>query len=1126
MTKKLSEMVQISERLSKSANVERDSQEFDFSSYLITERAQDVLRQIIRGMQRSRAGRAFSITGPYGTGKSSFALFLKALFAERSSHAYISAIQHLSEQAPSLRTDWESSRASIGADNSSPLRAFGTAKREPLVWTISKAMYAELRDEEANEIGLARIDLLDPQKSNIDATKLRKLILSVAQKRPIVILIDEFGKNLQSLGDAGAEGDPYLLQEIAEAAQGKNGLPVILLTMQHLAFDEYVSDLANVARREWSKIQGRFHDLAFVESDTQTHALIASAFSRPPSKFDKPISTWYDKNQDFVKGLVDPKLANLSYPLHPLTVAALPELCNRYGQNERTLFSFLAGDEPNSAKSLLAKIESRENQVDFVGLADLYDYFLASASSYIAVSNSASRWLEIELRLRDFKGRIEPFDEGVLKTIAVLNLVSSGGVLRASEENILSSGNNSPKSRLDIRKALERLARDSVVTYREFADEWRIWKGSDFDVRAAIEQARLRSQDLTTFDLVSEIEPNKHFIAGRSSQSSGTLRIFSSKMSDSSLGTQIFESVTDGIDGLISFQLDHSWQAADWPDDHIPVIVAEAKDPGLLRLKAIEVYATYSALNDAKGKTDEVAFNELNERLSSSRLQLNQEIIDQWDPKSSSWTLISKNRKFTLTNRRTISEILSDAVDLSYSKSPVLRNEMISRRDLTSQGAMARRILCEAIIRNPSAFRFGLSGYGPEVSMYSAIFERTGIHSQQADGSWLLAKPSDENWAFVWEEISAILQLSTENRLSLNVFYAALSKPPVGLKQGVIWLLIVAYIQSNLADIAVYEYGSLVLEMSDAVVERLLKNPGVFSIRLTGVTSGTRKQLISKFGEAWRFPDGPDVKFMTLIRNLSLIFRSLPPFVFNSKQSLSNSTRKLIDAFREASEPDELFFRDIPRAIDLPEIEVSKTKLSKSEMNEYVNRIVAAIQEAQSAYPELLNWIQTELARRFGCRGDLEEIRFELANQANRIEPSQLTAELQAVWHAFARINISNEDWLANCGMILAGGLPPKQWDDNSKNAFIVNITQISRQWLGLLAFDGNLGENLRVVSVLNSAGNQTSELIDLSLATDNSLGSEINELIGKLTSQGMSKNSAALAILGIVLEGIQSEAG
>lgn len=64
-----------------------------------------------------------------------------------------------------------------------------------------------------------------------------------------------------------ADGDLYLLQQLAELGQGTPALPFTIVTLQHLSFDEYVADATTQRRREWAKVQGRFQDIPYVESN-------------------------------------------------------------------------------------------------------------------------------------------------------------------------------------------------------------------------------------------------------------------------------------------------------------------------------------------------------------------------------------------------------------------------------------------------------------------------------------------------------------------------------------------------------------------------------------------------------------------------------------------------------------------------------------------------------------------------------------------------------------------------------------------------------------------------------------------------------------------------------------------
>ena len=136
----LSDVVTVSDRFAKSANVERDISQGVFDSYRLTSRGADVLTQIAAGMQDASAGRAYSITGPYGTGKSSFAVFLAALLAEGTSSLYEAALEKLRVEDSKLADVWEASRRKLGLDKTQAALGFVTAKAEPVSQTLHRAV--------------------------------------------------------------------------------------------------------------------------------------------------------------------------------------------------------------------------------------------------------------------------------------------------------------------------------------------------------------------------------------------------------------------------------------------------------------------------------------------------------------------------------------------------------------------------------------------------------------------------------------------------------------------------------------------------------------------------------------------------------------------------------------------------------------------------------------------------------------------------------------------------------------------------------------------------------------------------------------------------------------------------
>jgi hypothetical protein len=204
---------------------------------------------------------------------------------------------------------------------------------------------------------------------------------------PLFLAIDEFGKNLEAFADAPAEGDLFLLQQLAEWSHGGKRPPACRGHFQHLAFDEYVSSASDVQRREWAKVQGRFEDIPYVDTPAQTRVLIANAWKESGhAPFNQALQKWAEAE---LKNCRRAGLAELfdgteqvagCWPLHPVAQLVLPELCARYGQNERTLFSFLASREPLSLASFLSEQTwSRGRPLPVAGVDRLYDYFVDSA---------------------------------------------------------------------------------------------------------------------------------------------------------------------------------------------------------------------------------------------------------------------------------------------------------------------------------------------------------------------------------------------------------------------------------------------------------------------------------------------------------------------------------------------------------------------------------------------------------------------------------------------------------------------------------------------------------------------------------------------------------------------------
>jgi hypothetical protein len=1081
----LASYVAASPRFSRSANVERDHGLRAIEGYVPTGRAVDVIARVAEGLTDPAAGRAFSLTGPHGGGKSSFAVYLDALLSAASAPEHKSAHQVLrSVDAHAQRRLAEGVR-SLGASRSGFVRAFATAEVESVAKTIGRAIHtAVVRDYGTNQ-DLAPDSFMGSGHTPTNA-EIVACVRRICEQRPLVLVIDEFGKNLEYFASAADSGDPYLLQQLAETTQGEAALPLLLVTMQHLSFEEYLQRDASALRREWSKVQGRFQDIPFVESPAEARRLIAASLRSRSPDFEKAASEWLQKERKALESLGLHELldyAKQALPLHPLTLMVLPDLCSRYGQNERTLFSFLAGAEPNAVPAFLKRANwSPGAEMPLIGLDRLYDYFLESSASMIGVADSASRWIEVETRIRDAAG-LSTTELLVMKAVGVLNLVATGGRARASSAMLqFALSYESRTTPAHVAEALVALTDSGRLVYRSFSDEYRVWQGSDYDLKRVIDTARRDCEQTDLADLLNTVTPLDPIVAGRHSQRTGVLRVFEQRFGRAP--KEVGSDPDATFDGTVIYATDTEFDPdqAKLSIDCAPVVIVIPEDLSAIKAAAIEAGALMAALRIAENeKADWVARHELVERAAAAQQILGSVVGQTWGAEAR-WILAGVNAM--LGHPRGPSAVLSEVSDLVYKKTPRIRNEMIARRELTSQGAKARRELIEAMLRSPDAESLGISGYGPERAMYEAVLRATGIHRADETGAYGLHPPIDRTWLAVWQEISNSMDSAVDSRSSLNDIGSRMALPPFGLKSGIVPLLLLAVLLARQDEIAIYEHGSLVLALDDAVAERLVKNPGHFSIRNTQAQTERRRAVLQALVARFKISSGSDdPTFLKVATALFRELRVLPPFVQKAKRSLSAEAAAVRDAFHSAAEPDVLIFETLPTALGFPSFGGSGPA-NGAEAEAYATRLVEIFLELRGSYPALLDDIGRRLARATSIGGELSAVKEQLAAQAKSLEGRVLEPRLRSFVAALTR-SADDQTWLENVAMVIADGQAPRVWNDDIAGHFPLKVAELGgalRRTLALLyerlASGSDEGFEVSRMTVTRPDGSESVELL------------------------------------------------
>lgn len=1124
----LSSYFQLHRRYYRSINLERDLDKADsVQGYIPTERSADALRRILKALGDSRAHRAWTMTGVYGTGKSAFAHYLASLCAPENSQVRQDALAIARHSFGANSLEVQAIEASLPQQGL--FRAVATGQREPLSWTLARALAngADIWWQGKRKPEVVR-DLTDWRaeaeegRAQITGQQILNALREVIQlsKVNVFLTIDELGKNLEfAVHNQGVE-DLYLLQQIAELRL-KSESQVYFLGLLHQSFAGYSERLAAVEQSEWSKVQGRFEDIAFTESPSQMTRLIGQAIDQtqanPITKvIQSQARAWLKALQKLlVDNEVSEKVLADAYPLHPITALVLPNLCVRYAQNDRSLFTFLTSDEPYAFRQFLDSSKVEGDKIPTLKLYQVYDYFVESVTGLTSRIN-LQRWVEIQDLIQDARERSSDTIQ-ILKTIGILNLATSTGTLRATPELVALALCDRPNSKEQQRwhQIIQELQEKGVITYRSQLNELRIWEGSDFNVEVAIRDL-LEKERLPLADLLTGVRPLKPLVAQRHYTTTGTLRYFEQRYVDSLTKLEKLKCTTPNYDGLIAYWLDSAIpsQIPTQTVDGKPLVLIAATKLNLLTVRAQEFRALKKIQKEAPElQTDGVARKEVNHRIVEAERLLDETLAQAFawlDGQNSCWM---RGQQTIINSARAFQSELSDLFDDIYlcdrinNRRFTLDNELINRRELTSQGAKARRELLEAMIERASQERLGLEGYGPEVAIYYSVLETTGIHRQE-DNEWGFHPPhADSGIAVAWLAIEEFCLGAKDKIQTLDHLYTYLEAPPYGIKRGVIPVLIAAILIYHFDDISVYKDGTFIPVLSSDHFELLIKDPARYGVKHIEIT-GLRAEVFQELESVLR---STGVRKQKGIRNLTLLsvvkplfqfVKRLPAYTLKTK-SLESEAQAVLRTLLQAQEPDDLVFRALPEACNLPAITTHKSDDGKTAKT-LRKKLVQSLQEIQNAYEKLLSECQMLLHSAFGIRNE-EKLREDLRVRARYLVDQCIDPLLRRFTLAAVEENTSDQEWLEALVMIIADK-PAESWSDEDATAFELKVSNVARRFKNLealrteVAASQQAGFEARRITITRPDGQETHRMVWLDNKQQNRINDLVEEFLGKLT--------------------------
>ena len=751
-------------------------------------------------------------------------------------------------------------------------------------------------------------------------------------------------------------------------------------------------------------------------------------------------------------------------------------------------------------------------------------------------------------------------------------------------------------------ETLAQLEAAGLVTYRSFADEYRIWQGTDIDIADLLAAAHHRVRHQNLVELLSAVEEPPPVVAARHSAEHHLLRVFAQRYATGDEPVEPLDAFSP-YDGEVLLVVDpdpavlelHRSLAAAKPkgaepesqrspfaDATKPMVAAIPDGVGALESAAREVAAVKTALDDPSVADDWVARRELGERLAQSRAELDCAVASTFGTRTCRWVLLNDRTNGAGTGSgngdRVNSKVdgngnrgsgrgggerdlavgrgsapLSEAADIAYPDTPTVRNEMLNRTDLTSQGAKARRLLIEAMIERGDQAGLGLDGHGPEVAMYRAFLLRTGLHGPEgtgpdddpdtgihdsdidapdADGpgpddpesrnkTMAFRRPSDPALQPAWDVMAGEFERSAARRVNLADVYASLLSPPIGMKAGVVPVLVVAGLLAFSDEVAVYEHGTFVPVLTPEAAERLVRNPNHFDVKHFANTTGARRQAIdelaARLGVRPRFGKHRVANVLSVVGHLVSEVNRLDNFTLRTSR-LSPAALGTRDALTAAVEPDELLFDALPNVYGLHPIQADAESCGQA--GAYAEAMGSALGELSTCAQNLLS----ELLRLL-LDTSAESTRLAVTGQAASLAGEVLDPGVRAFVLTLANDQVeADEDWAKAVATVVAQKAPA-EWTDEDFERFRRELPEQVAAFQRLVALHaerrahGGGPFEAHRVTVTRSDGAEHVQLVSIDQGHRSQVEQTLEEALDRLESVIGSRGQARRSLLALLGE-------
>ena len=727
----------------------------------------------------------------------------------------------------------------------------------------------------------------------------------------IIYVFDEFGRylenNIQTL-------DVKQIQDLAEYCNSENKSSLFLVS--HKDIFQYSTKVKNhELKLEWEKVSGRFlkDHLTYEESNILTIIELVLQKTQYFNDFFTKNKKIFDSIDEIINAMADiESSSSVYYPLCYTTALMLPGLSQKLAQNERTLFTFLCGDEEKSMKN----VYSEGNKVKFVSPAKLYDFFEDNFKFLGLDSKEYKIYLNAKSVLTKVNNSIEI---KLVKIIAIFHIFNEFSKLPPNKDLLkLSLGEDLHKFDTISKKLIEKNYIRFSRHYQQF------FINQDFEVNIEKEVKEYASEQLSNFNPIETLTEN--LFPGYEypityNENYKITRYFGKYYLDISDITRIdsyilTNEIEDGKIVLITNLYNKDFNIEDLVEiygDQAIFIYNPKQDLNILQeLSEIESINRMVTTNPIFYRS-EIAKSEIQ--------KLKSELLEYIDLKISSFFNISSELTVYMNtnnlespsrfkNQYSYLISLEKYLEEKYMKFFVVNYELINKTKLTSPIKKARKTILEKTRRNEIDNDYLLKT-GAENSIARKVLKNLNLlnlENNKLDFSKTIP--------MLEEMYHDVIETIKFDKITFKDLYTKFSsnKSDYGLRKGLFTFLLALIIERHLDSIYISANGEEI-NITPDLFDRIEIKPDAFHMNFIKFTQD-EFSFLDKLEERFTFNINPIIKAenksLAVFNAFKIYIFSLPKLIFSQSLNGNGHYQKIFEGI-SINNSKEFFFKKLPK---------------------------------------------------------------------------------------------------------------------------------------------------------------------------------------------------------------------